>query len=413
MKTSFPKDKIEIVLFESIHPDGVAELESTGYTVRTHKGALEGDALIEEIRRAHIVGIRSKTTLTGDVLRRCERLLAVGCFCAGTNQVDLETAAGAGIPVFNSPFSNTRSVAELTIAEIVCLHRRLTERSAAAHKGQWDKSASGSHEVRGKTIGIVGYGHIGSQVSVLAESMGMRVIYFDIASKLPLGNARQVGSMGELLAQSDVVTLHVPETGTTRGLIGRNELSRMRPGGYLINNARGTVVDLDALADAVRSGHLAGAALDVFPEEPARTGDPFVSPVQGLSNVILTPHIGGSTVEAQQAISLDVAHKLARFIDTGSTVGSVNAPEVDLPEQPAPEGGQRRHRILHFHRNVPGVLGQIHKAAAELRVNISGQYLRTREQVGYVVIDVDPSDGEEFVARINAIPETIRTRVLW
>jgi len=413
VKTSFPKDKIEIVLFESIHPDGVAELESTGYTVRTHKGALEGDALLEEIRRAHIVGIRSKTTLTGEVLERCERLLAIGCFCAGTNQVDLETAASAGIPVFNSPFSNTRSVAELTIAEIVCLHRRLTERSAAAHQGQWDKSASGSHEVRGKTLGIVGYGHIGSQVSVLAESMGMRVIYFDIASKLPLGNARQVGSMSELLAQSDVVTLHVPETGTTRGLIGRDELGRMRPGSYLINNARGTVVDLDALADAIRSGHLAGAALDVFPEEPARTGDPFVSPMQGLSNVILTPHIGGSTVEAQQAISLDVAHKLARFVDTGSTVGSVNAPEVDLPEQPTPEGGQRPHRILNFHRNVPGVLGQIHKAAAELRVNISGQYLRTREQVGYIVIDVDPSDGEEFVARINAIPETIRTRVLW
>jgi D-3-phosphoglycerate dehydrogenase len=413
MKTSFPKDKIEIVLLESIHPDGAADLEATGYSVRSHKGALEGDALLEEIRRAHVVGIRSKTTLTGDVLRACERLLAVGCFCAGTNQVDLDTAATLGVPVFNSPFSNTRSVAELTIAEIVCLHRRVTERSAAAHKGQWDKSAAGSHEVRGRTLGIIGYGHIGSQVSVLAEAMGMRVVYFDVASKLPLGNARQVGSLGEVLAEADAVTVHVPETGTTKGLIGARELGQMKPGSYLINNARGTVVDLDALADAVRSGHIAGAALDVFPEEPARTGDPFVSPVQGLGNVILTPHIGGSTAEAQRSIALDVAHKLGRFIDTGSTVGSVNAPEVDLPEQPVTDGGPRAHRILNFHRNVPGVLGQIHKAAAELGVNISGQYLRTRGEVGYVVIDIDPADTQAFVERFNAIPETIRTRVLW
>lgn len=413
MKTSFPKDKIEIVLLESIHPDGAADLEATGYTVRSHKGALEGEALLEEIRRAHVVGIRSKTTLTGDVLRACERLLAVGCFCAGTNQVDLDTAAALGVPVFNSPFSNTRSVAELTIAEIVCLHRRVTERSAAAHKGLWDKSATGSHEVRGRTLGIVGYGHIGSQVSVLAESMGMRVVYFDVASKLPLGNARQVGSLGELLAESDVVTIHVPETGTTKGLIGASQLGQMKAGSYLINNARGTVVDLDALADAVRSGHIAGAALDVFPEEPAKNGDLFVSPVQGLGNVILTPHIGGSTAEAQRSIALDVAHKLGRFIDTGSTVGSVNAPEVDLPEQPVTDGGPRAHRILNFHRNVPGVLGQIHKAAAELGVNISGQYLRTRGEVGYVVIDIDPADTQAFVERFNAIPETIRTRVLW
>lgn len=413
MKTSFPKDKIEIVLLESIHPDGAADLEATGYSVRSHKGALEGDALIEEIRRAHVVGIRSKTTLTGDVLRACERLLAVGCFCAGTNQVDLDTAATLGVPVFNSPFSNTRSVAELTIAEIVCLHRRVTERSAAAHEGQWDKSAAGSHEVRGRTLGIIGYGHIGSQVSVLAEAMGMRVVYFDVASKLPLGNARQVGSLGEVLAEADAVTVHVPETGTTKGLIGARELAQMKAGSYLINNARGTVVDLDALADAVRSGHIAGAALDVFPEEPARTGDPFVSPVQGLGNVILTPHIGGSTAEAQRSIALDVAHKLGRFIDTGSTVGSVNAPEVDLPEQPVTDGGPRAHRILNFHRNVPGVLGQIHKAAAELGVNISGQYLRTRGEVGYVVIDIDPADTQAFVERFNAIPETIRTRVLW
>jgi len=413
MKTSFPKNKIEIVLLESIHPDGAAELEQAGFSVRAHKGSLEGDALIDEIRRAHVVGIRSKTQLTAGVLGECERLLAVGCFCAGTNQVDLGRAGSAGIPVFNSPFSNTRSVAELTIAEIVCLHRRVTERSAGAHKGEWHKSAAGSHEVRGKTLGIVGYGHIGSQISVLAEAMGMRVLYYDVASKLPLGNANQAESLDALLTQSDVITLHVPETGTTKGLIGANEIARMKPGSYLINNARGTVIDLDALADAIRAKHLAGAALDVFPEEPAKSGEAFSSPLQGLPNVILTPHIGGSTVEAQRAISLDVAQKLGRFIDTGSTMGAVNVPEVDLPAQPAPEGGQRPQRILNFHRNVPGVLGQIHHAASELGVNISGQYLRTYEDIGYVVIDVDPSDGDGFVERINAIHETIRTRVLW
>lgn len=413
MKTSFPKDKIEIVLLESVHQDGVAELQRAGFTVRTHKGALEGGALLNEIRRAHVVGIRSKTELRPDILSQCERLLTIGCFCAGTNQVSLDFAAARGVPVFNSPFSNTRSVAELTIAEIICLHRRVTERSAAAHRGEWDKSADGSHEVRGRTLGIVGYGHIGSQVSVLAESMGMRVIYFDIASKLPLGNAQQVSSLGELLSRADTVTVHVPETPTTKGLIGRRELSQMRKGAYFINNARGTVVDLNALAEAVRAGQIGGAALDVFPEEPAKNGDRFVCPVQGVPNMILTPHIGGSTAEAQRAISLDVAAKIMRFIDTGSTVGSVNVPEVELPEQPAPEGGPRAHRILNFHRNVPGVLGQIHKAAAELGVNVSGQYLRTRGEVGYVVIDVDPSDADAFIDRVKAIPETISTRVLW
>lgn len=414
MKTSFPKNKIEIVLFESIHSDGVAELEQAGFSIRTHKGALEGDALIQEIKRAHVVGIRSKTQLTAEVLEQCERLLAVGCFCAGTNQVALGTAAAAGVPVFNSPFSNTRSVAELTIAEIVCLHRRVTERSAGAHKGEWHKSAIGSHEVRGKTLGIVGYGHIGSQISVLAEAMGMRVIYYDVASKLPLGNANQSDSLDALLAESDVVTLHVPETGTTKGLIGATELAKMKPGSYLINNARGTVIDLDALADAITNKHLAGAALDVFPDEPAKAGEMFSSPVQGLPNVILTPHIGGSTVEAQRAISVDVAQKIERFVDTGSTMGAVNTPEVDLPAQAGGvDGAMRAQRILNFHRNVPGVLGQIHRAAGELGVNVSGQYLRTFEDIGYVVIDVDPSDGESFVERINAIPETIRTRVLW
>jgi D-3-phosphoglycerate dehydrogenase len=416
MKTSFPKDRIEIVLLESVHPDGAAELERTGYTVRSHKGSLDGDALFEEVRRAHVIGVRSKTRLPADLLARCERLLTVGCFCAGTDQVDLDDAARAGIPVFNAPFSNTRSVAELTIAEVIALHRRLTERSHTLHQGRWDKSAAGSHEVRGRTLGIVGYGHIGSQVSVLAESMGMRVIFCDTQAKLALGNARQVGSLDELLATSDVVTIHVPDTATTRGLMGKAQIACMRPGSYLINNARGGVVDLDALADSIREGRLAGAALDVFPTEPGKTGDAFECALQGLPNVILTPHIGGSTAEAQRAIAMDVAGKVTRFIDTGSTIGSVNAPEVDLPEQPAAHGddaGDRTHRILNFHRNVPGVLGQIHKAAADLGVNISGQYLRTQGEVGYVVIDVDPSDAESFIDRIRAIPETIRTRVLW
>lgn len=413
MKTSFPKERIEIVLLESVHPDGAAELLATGFTVRAHTGALEGDALLEEVRRAHAIGVRSKTRLTAGVLDRCDRLLAVGCFCAGTDQVDLDAAARAGIPVFNAPFSNTRSVAELTIAEIIALHRRLTERSDTLHKGRWDKSASGSHEVRGRTVGIVGYGHIGAQVSIMAEAIGMRVLYYDVATKLALGNARQVGSMDELLTESDAVTIHVPDTGATRGLIGADEMARMKPGAYLINNARGGVVDLDALADALRRGHLAGAALDVFPTEPSKTGDAFDCPLQGMPNVILTPHIGGSTAEAQRAIALDVAAKLTRFIDTGSTIGSVNMPEVDLPEQGAPRGERRAHRILNFHRNVPGVLAQIHRAAGELGVNVAGQYLRTLGEVGYVVIDVDPSDTEAFTERIKAIPETIRTRVLW
>ena len=412
MKTSFPKDRIEIVLLESVHPDGAAELERTGYTVRAHKGALEGDALAQEIRRAHAVGVRSKTRLDAGTLAGCERLLAAGCFCAGTDQVDLDAAARAGIPVFNAPFSNTRSVAELTIAEVIALHRRLTERSDALHKGRWDKSAAGSHEVRGRTLGIVGYGHIGAQVSVLAEAMGMRVLYFDVASKLALGNARQTGSLDELLARADAVTVHVPDSDSTRGLIGAEQIAKMKPGAYLINNARGGVVDLDALAGALRDGRLAGAALDVFPSEPARAGDAFGCPLQGMPNVILTPHIGGSTAEAQRAIALDVAAKITRFIDTGSTIGAVNVPEVDLPEQP--EGApDRPHRILNFHRNVPGVLGQIHKAAADLGVNVAGQYLRTMGEIGYVVIDVDPSDTEAFNDRLRAIPETIRTRVLW
>lgn len=412
MKTSFPKDQIEIVLLEGTHPDGTAHLESGGFLIRSHSGSLEGDALIDAIGRAHIVGVRSKTMLTREVLAQCPRLLSVGCFCAGTNQVELEYAASKGIAVFNSPFSNTRSVAELTIAEIIALHRRLTHRSHALHAGTWDKSASGSHEVRGKTLGIVGYGHIGSQVSVLAEAIGMRVLFYDVMSKLPLGNANGVESLDRLLAESDVVTIHVPDDHTTRNMIGAKQIAKIKPGGYLINNARGSIVDLEALRKAIDSGHLAGAALDVFPDEPSRSGESFSNVMQGAINVILTPHVGGSTIEAQQAISMDIAHKLTRFINAGVTTGAVNVPEVDLPEQSA-VGDHRPHRILNFHANVPGVLSKIHDAASSLGVNITGEYLRTRDQLGYVVIDADPSDAGALRDRIESIDESIRTRMLY
>ncbi|MFG0298432.1 MAG: phosphoglycerate dehydrogenase [Phycisphaerales bacterium JB047] len=415
MKTSFPKSQIEIVLLEGTHQAGTDLLKGEGFSIRTHAGALEGQALIDEIKRAHVIGIRSKTQLTAEVLAQCERLLAVGCFCAGTNQVDLDAAAQAGVAVFNSPFSNTRSVAELTIAEIVALHRKLTPRSNAAHAGQWLKSASGSHEVRGKTLGIVGYGHIGSQVSILAEAMGMRVLFYDAINKLPLGNASVAGSLEQVLSDSDVVTLHVPDTETTRGMIGPAELRMMKPGAYLINNARGSVVDLDALHAAIESGALGGAAVDVFPDEPAKSGEAFSCPLQGLENVILTPHVGGSTIEAQEAISLDTAGKITRFMNRGTTTGSVNIPEVDLPDQQRHlvEGEKRPHRILNFHRNVPGVLGKIHEGASELGINISAQYLQTNQHIGYIVLDADPSDARELASRIDAIDESIRTRMLW
>jgi len=411
VKTSYPKDKIEIVLLEGTHPSGTGLIENEGFKVRTHAGALLGEDLIGEIERAHLVGVRSKTQLTRGVLARCERLLAIGCFCAGTNQVDLEYAASRGIPVFNSPFMNTRSVAELTIAEVVCLHRKVPHHTRTMHEGGWDKSASDSHEVRGRTLGIIGYGHIGSQVSVLAEALGMRVLYHDIVSKLPLGNAEPVASLDELLARSDAVTIHVPATPETRGMIGADRIARMKDGSYLINNSRGSVVDLDALRAAIDAKKLRGAALDVFPEEPASRGDRFESVMRGADNVMLTPHIGGSTKEAQEAIALEASGRLMRFLNTGSTLGAVNVPEVDLPSQD--EGGARSHRILNFHRNVPGVLGKIHESASALGVNISGQYLRTSGDLGYLVLDADPSDARALYERMDALEESIHTRMLW
>lgn len=416
LPTSFPKDRMRIVLAEGVHERAAEMFEREGFRVEMLKHAPAGDELLELVETAHVLGIRSKTQVEDRHLDAAPRLLAVGCFCIGTNQVALKAAADRGVPVFNAPFSNTRSVAELTVAEVVALHRRLFARSSALHAGRWDKSASGSHEVRGRTLGIVGYGHIGSQVSILAEAMGMRVLYFDIEPKLGLGNAQRAGSLGEVLSQADVVTLHVPATDLTKNMIGPEQLAQMKPGAFLINNARGSIVDVPALAEAIRSGHLAGAAVDVFPVEPSAKGEGFASELCGVEGVILTPHIGGSTVEAQANIAEDVVVKLIRFINHGSTTGAVNVPRVELPEQARvadQSETQRPHRILHFHRNEPGVLSKLHAIIAELGVNITGEYLQTNATLGYVVLDVSPTDAEELLRRIRAMPETIRTRVLW
>ncbi len=443
MKTSFPKDKIRVSLLEGVHPRAAQLLSDEGFQVRTFAKALSGAELRDAADGAHVVGIRSKTQLDAGFLQGAAqssgsgggRLLAVGCFCIGTEQADTAAARSLGVPVFNSPFSNTRSVAELTIGQIIALSRRLTDRNALLHKGVWDKSAAGSSEVRGKTLGIVGYGHIGSQVSVLAEAMGMRVIYHDVVPKLPMGNARAMRSLDELLAESDVVSLHVPGDTSTLGpppLMSAARLAKVRPGTLVINNARGGVVDIAALAAAIKSGHVGGAALDVFPREPSGKDEPFASELLGLGNVILTPHVAGSTQEAQEAIGVDVATKLARFINNGSTTGAVNVPEVELPSQSPPHpddeprasasgpSSSRPHRILHFHRNVPGVLSRMHGLIAALGGNITAEYLRTTQDIGYVVVDIDPVGSteasvtsEEIARRLREIPETIRVRVLW
>ncbi len=427
MKTSFPKEKIKVLLLEGVHPVAVERFKAEGFSVQLHEKAWDTAALEKAIGdgagagAAHVLGIRSKTTLTAPVLASAKRLMAVGCFCIGTNQVALGEASQRGVAVFNSPFSNTRSVAELTLAEIIALHRRMVDQSTAMHTGNWDKSAAGAHEVRGRTLGIVGYGHIGTQVSILAEALGMRVVFFDILSKLSLGNARACRSLDELLKASDVVTLHVPETPATRGLIGRAQIKAMKKGAHLINNARGSVVDVAALAEALKSRHLAGAALDVFPHEPSGRDEPFKSELLGLPNVILTPHVGGSTEEAQESIAQDVCDKLIRFINVGATSGSVNMPVVDLPEQgsasDAADGkpGRRSHRILHLHKNVPGVMSKVNAVMAEQKVNINAQYLQTKGDVGYVVFDIEPTPakGPLIVEALRKLPETIKVRALW
>jgi D-3-phosphoglycerate dehydrogenase len=402
------KSALKAVLLEGIHPSAIETLKRDGYrNVVTHAKALAGEELIAAIRGAHFVGIRSRTQLTAEVLQHADQLAAIGCFCIGTNQVDLKAAMRLGIPVFNAPFSNTRSVAELVLAQIIMLMRGIPEKNAILHRGGWVKSAAHSYEVRGKTLGIVGYGHIGTQIGVLAEQLGMRVVFRDIEAKLPLGNAREMASLEALLAIADVVSLHVPETPQTQNLIGAAQLAAMKPGSHLINASRGTVVDIDALTAALDSRHLHGAAIDVFPVEPQGNDAVFTSPLIRFDNVILTPHIGGSTSEAQVNIGTEVAAKLVRYSNNGSTTSAVNFPEVALPEHTG------RSRLLHIHKNVPGVLAHVNERLSAAGINISAQYLSTNEEVGYVVIDVDSAASQAALDELCTVPQTIRCRILY
>jgi len=410
-ETSFSKDKMKVVLFEGVHASAVGAFRSDGYSnIEIHQKALPEPQLIDAVRDAYIVGIRSATHLTHTVLESARHLIGVGCFCIGTNQVDLATAQDRGVPVFNAPFSNTRSVAELVLAEIVLLMRGIPARNAAAHRGEWIKSAAGSREARGKTLGIIGYGHIGTQIGVLAESLGMQVVFYDIEMKLALGNARPMPTMQALLEISDVVTLHVPETPQTKNLIDASALEHMKSGASLINASRGHVVDIDALVQALDSGRLSGAAIDVFPKEPKSNTDVFISPLRGRDNVILTPHIGGSTQEAQHDIGLEVSTKLLKYSNNGSTLGAVNFPEVSLPAYPG------QHRLLHIHRNQPGVLSEVNSVLSEKRINITGQFLQTNSKIGYVVIDIEAPERAVSMAlrkRLDQVAGTIRTRILY
>ena len=409
-QTSFDKDKIKFLLLEGVHPNAVQVLNQAGYTnVEQLSGALEGEALKAKLADVHFVGIRSRTQLTAEVLAAAPRLVAIGCFCIGTNQVDLAAARERGIAVFNAPYSNTRSVAELVLAEIILLLRGIPQKNAAAHRGGWLKTADNSYEARGKTLGIIGYGSIGSQLSVLAEAVGMNVIFYDVVAKLPLGNARAMPDMKSLLAAADVVTLHVPELPSTRWMIGAEEIAAMKPGAVLINAARGTVVRIEPLAGALKSGHLMGAAIDVFPTEPKSNKDEFQSPLREFDQAILTPHIGGSTLEAQANIGLEVAEKLVKYSDNGTTTSSVNFPQVALPEHPG------KKRLLHIHRNEPGVMMNVNRTLTDAGANIAAQYLQTLEGVGYVVIDIaaDEVDASAMRTALDAVPGTIRTRVLF
>lgn len=403
------KDQIRFLLLEGISETAEQAIRAAGYQqIESRKTALDADALIPALNDVRFLGIRSRTKLDRAVFQAQTRLAAVGCFSVGTNQVDLAAAREAGIPVFNAPFSNTRSVAELTIAEIVMLYRRVFPRSVAAHSGDWQKSAAGSFEVRGKTLGIVGYGNIGTQLASLAEALGMRVIYFDRTDKLRIGNVEPVPSLDALLEASDVVSLHIPETPETRGMIGARELSRMKKGAFLINNARGSAVDIDALAASLSAGHLAGAAIDVFPSEPAGNGERFSSPLQGIDNVILTPHVGGSTEEAQERIGEEVARKLIAYSDIGTTEGAVNFPQVQLPVS------QSATRFIQVQRNLPGELGRLNDVFAKHDLNISGQYYQTDGEIGYVVLDAEATQEQALrvVQDIRALDGTIRARVL-
>ena len=406
--TSYPKEKIKILLLENISDTAVQNFTRNGYTqVERLTKALPEEELINKIKDVHLVGIRSKTQMTENVLNAAKKLQAIGCFCIGVNQVDLQAATNNGVVVFNAPYSNTRSVAELVIGASIMLIRRIPDKNTAAHKGGWNKEAKGSYELRGKTLGIIGYGNIGSQVSVLAESVGMKVIFYDIETKLPLGNATDAKTMKELLSQSDIVTLHVPETEQTKNLLNKNNLKYCKKGAIILNYARGEVIDLEALAKCIESGQISGAGVDVFPVEPEKNGDIFSSPLQGLPNVLLTPHIGGSTEEAQQNIGEDVSNKLLNFLEKGITFGSHTVPALSLP----PQAGA--HRILHIHRNVPGVLSAINGELSRHKINILGQYLKTNEEIGYVVVDVDKQLSKKAEGLLREVPETIKVRLLY
>jgi len=405
---SLDKSRINILLLEGLHPIARKNLEARGYSnIIEHKSSLTGQALKDALKGVHFVGIRSRTQLSAEVIESADKLAAIGCFCIGTNQVDLDAAEKSGIPVFNAPFSNTRSVAELAIGEMIMMMRGIPQRNAAAHRGEWLKTATGSTEIRGKTLGIIGYGHIGSQLGVLSESLGMQVIYYDIVDKLPMGNATPVDSLDQLLAESDIVSLHVPQTDATYKMFGADEIAKMRKGSFLINLARGTVVQIEALHTALESSHLAGAALDVFPVEPKSNADHFISPLCGLDNVILTPHIGGSTLEAQQNIAREVTGKLVKYSDNGTSLSAVNFPEVSMPDHAG------SHRILHIHQNEPGVLQKINQVFSANNVNISAQYLQTDERIGYVVMDIEAAEVGGLLADLKAIPTTIRCRMLY
>ncbi len=405
--TSFPKDRIKVLLLENVHTSAHEIFRGEGFHLETVPGALSEDELARRIEDVHVLGIRSKTRVTARALANARRLLTLGCFCIGTNQVDLAEANRRGVPVFNAPFSNTRSVAEMILSEIIMLSRRLGDRTREMHVGAWRKVATGSFEVRGKTLGIVGYGHIGRQIGVIAEFMGLRVVFFDVAARLPMGNNRAMKTLDDLLAVSDFVTLHVPETPLTRGMMGARELAAMRPGSYLLNASRGTVVDIPALAEALESGHLAGAAIDVFPEEPETNSDGFKTPLQGLPNVVMTPHIGGSTAEAQEAIGREVGAALVKFVNVGVTTGAVNFPQIDLPMTPG------KHRILNVHRNVPGVLRDINRLVSDLGANIAAQVLATDPDIGYLVMDLDQDVSGDVKNAVAALETNIRTRILY
>lgn len=406
--TSYPKEKINILLLENISDAAVAEFKEAGYiNTRKLSGALSEQELIKEVKEAHLLGIRSKTQITANVLAAAKKLQGIGCFCIGTNQVDLKTATELGVAVFNAPYSNTRSVAELVIGLSVMLIRRIPDKNVAAHKGIWMKEATGSFELRGKTMAIVGYGSIGTQVSVLAEAMGMKVLYYDVETKLPIGNAEQVRSIKELFSKADIITLHVPSNKSTENMINKETLQYAKKGAIFLNYARGEVVELNDLKEALESGHLSGAAIDVFPVEPEKNGAAFSTPLQLLPNVILTPHIGGSTEEAQHNIGLDVSSKMLNYLEKGASFGSHTIPALSVPPV------DNTHRILHIHKNVPGVLSDINRELSSRHINILGQYLKTNDQIGYVVLDVDSKLSQEAFTLLKEVNHTIKTRMLY